>query len=557
MQEAGRLSRPVAVGLALFAAALRLPTLGLHRLVEGDGVHYAHLARSILAGDWSGLANPYWSNLWPGVIAATSGSTGLGVVAAGRLASLLSGVLLVPATATLATRLGGPTSGLVAGALCAVHPWLIHFSTLVFTESFFALVLVALLLAGLAAAESGKGAVRAGILAGAAVTTRPEAYAAIGVLLVWLAVAGVSRRRDALARTGVFLGIVVLFVFGRAVLVHHYYDRWDLGLGTKGTANLFVGLATTDSEMARVTTEVRADGTNALAQKAQEATLAGFALAHPMLFAQHVARNLVRLAASAVRVFPFVPPSDGRPAPWAGPWPLVLWIAMIAGTALAFFGVVQALRDPHSRPGALVLLATTAAYALGLVPLFVHDRLVVPLVPLFLVFLAFGLVGGARRVFADEGRVRRWLAAGLAVVGVLSLTSLLRASTLEYASDPVVQRETGEWLAAHYPQDRRLMTAAPSVGFYFHDAPHADREVRLPWGDVDQVLQLARQQDVALLAVPEWHLRAVQHPAAAVLLRPEPPYPGLRHVATLGDDARGRMFVYEIEALPSLPVTRP
>jgi 4-amino-4-deoxy-L-arabinose transferase-like glycosyltransferase len=558
MEGEGRLSRRAIVGLALFAAALRLPTLGLHRLVEGDGVHYAQLARSILAGDWSGLANPYWSNLWPGLIAAASWSTGLGVVAAGRLASLVSGVLLVPATAALATRLGGPTPGLVAGLLCAVHPWLIHFSTLVFTESFFALTLVSLLLAGLSAAEGWGAAVLAGVLGGAALTTRPEAYAGIAaVALVFARSVAVRRTRGDFARAGAFLGIVLLFVLGRALLVHHYYGRWDLGLGTKGTANLFVGLATTDAEVVRVTTEVGPDGTNVLARKAQDVTLAGFALTHPALLARHVARNLLRLAASALRVFPFVPPAGERPAPWAGAWPVVLWIAVIAGTALGVLGVVQAGRDPRARPGALLLLATAALYALGLTPLLVHDRLVVPLVPLFLVFLAFGLVRGARVVFADERNIRTWLAAGLAAVGVLSLVSLLRTPRLAYASDHVVQRETGEWLAARYPQDRILMTAAASVGFYFHDAAHADREVGLPWGDADEVIRRARQQDAALLAVPEWHLRAAQHPAAGVLLHPDLPHPDLRHVATLGDDARGRIFVYEVQPPPGDPATRP
>ena len=72
-----RASRHLAwVGLAAFALALRVPLFPRHRLVEGDGVHYAHLARSILGGDLSGLSNPYWSNLWPAVLAATSYSAG-------------------------------------------------------------------------------------------------------------------------------------------------------------------------------------------------------------------------------------------------------------------------------------------------------------------------------------------------------------------------------------------------------------------------------------------------------------------------------------------------
>ena len=101
------------------------------------------------------------------------------------------------------------------------------------------------------------------------------------------------------------------------------------------------------------------------------------------------------------------------------------------------------------------------------------------------------------------------------------------------------------------------MTAAPTVGFYFYDAGHAHNEVTLPWGEAEEILRLARQQDVALLAAPEWHLRAVNHPAAAVLLRPREPYPGLRYLATLGDDARGRMFVYEIPRPPGAAAATP
>ena len=49
-----------------------------------------------------------------------------------------------------------------------------------------------------------------------------------------------------------------------------------------------------------------------------------------------------------------------------------------------------------------------------------------------------------------------------------------------------------------------------------------------------------------MIAVPEWHLRAVDHPAASALLHPEAARADLRHVVTLGDDADGRMFVYEV-----------
>jgi hypothetical protein len=218
------------------------------------------------------------------------------------------------------------------------------------------------------------------------------------------------------------------------------------------------------------------------------------------------------------------------------------------------------VRAARGRPAQrlLALIVTVGVlYALGLALLLVHDRLVVPLVPLFLVFLASGLVAAARRCFSGERTVRWSLGMGCALLGVLSLARTLQSAPLDYAGDPVVQRETGEWLAAHYGQDARLMTAAPSVGFYFYDARHAQQEETLPWGDCDRVLAIAREVGVTVLAVPEWHLRAVDHPAAPVLLHPEAAPPGLRHVVTLGGEADGRMFVYEVQPTAGRPSAPP
>ena len=216
------------------------------------------------------------------------------------------------------------------------------------------------------------------------------AVAAVLVSMTLTAARGTAR--TVLPRAALFASIVALLVVGRATLVHRYHGVSDFGLGTKGTVNLLVGLAKTDRDRERVATAVGADGRNDLSQRAAETTLVGFALAQPMLFARHVGGNLLRLAASTMRVFPFVPLAGGRRAPWAGGWPPLLAIAALATTALAGLGVVRALREPEARPGSALLVATAALYLLGLAPLFVHDRLVVSLVPLFLVFLAYGVV---------------------------------------------------------------------------------------------------------------------------------------------------------------------
>ena len=542
------LSARVSAALFLFALVLRVPMLSVRRMAEGDGVHYATLARDILAGDLSGLANAYWSNLWPGVIAATAWLTGLDVVLAGRTASLVAGSLLAPATAALACQVLGRRTGLIAGFLVAIHPWLIHFSTLVFTESFFALLLVMTLLSAVKR-QAVPGVAATGVWAGLALVTRPETSAAIAAIIFGFLRRGrVIGYRAVFPAASLFATMVFVFLLARALLIYHYSGGWDFG-GTKGTANLFVGLAKTDIDKERVSTAVTPEGENALAKVTEETSLLRFAAENPGLVALHVWENIDEFMASSLRVFPFVPLVGGRPPLWEGDWPLITIVGAIGIYSVALLGLGLALAAPHP-PWLLAL--TSSLYAAGLMLFLIHDRLVVPLVPLFLVFLAHGLARAAERL-PVQGAVGRWgLAAVACLVGIFFALGVKRAPALDYSSDPVVQRVAGEWLAAHYPQNTIFMTAAPCVGFYFHDAAHSDLEVSIPWADYHRVLEVARNEGVRLIVVPEWHLQATHHPATEELLGPEGSHPGLELVAELAEDGN-RVFIYELLPLPAGP----
>ncbi|HXY40457.1 MAG TPA: glycosyltransferase family 39 protein, partial [Vicinamibacteria bacterium] len=540
-------SRGAIVAVLLIALALRLPTLWLHQLAEGDGVHYASLARSILAGDLSGMANPYWSNLWPAVIAGTSRVTGLEVVAAGRVAALLVGCWLAALVAALATRGFGATTGVVAGLLVAAHPWLIHFSTLLFTESLFALLLVAVLYTALQAPDSLRALVATGMLGGLAVTTRPEAYAVIAVAATYVAWR-LTRRgwQQAVAGAGLILVLVAMFVGARALAVHRYFGEWDFG-GTKGTANLFVGLADTDAEREQLVTEVAPEGDTRLSRAMEQTTLLRFTWAHPVRVLEHACQNLVRLAGCVSRVFPQLPLVGGRSDPWQWDWPPVLLALALATGALALWGAVRGCLARRSRPLTWLLLVTGGLYLLGLTPLFVHDRLVVALVPLFLILLAAGMTSAWSLLGARLATAAPWgLPALVAIQGLVSVLLLVRAPARDYASDPVVHRLAAEWLASRYPQTTRIMTASPSLGFYFYDAGHEENGMDIPWAGLAPLVALARRQRVDLVVVPAWHLLAVGHPAAGQLTDPTRPHPGLRHVVTLGDEASGRMLIFEV-----------
>jgi len=548
MRDAGRRYAADALILAV-ATAARVPTLGLRHIVEGDGVHYASLARDVLAGDWSGLGNPYWSNLWPGVIAATSAIAGIDVVAAGRWASLVAGILLPLATARLAAQFLGPTAGLAAGLAAAGHPWLIHFSTLVFTESFFSLLVVLLLLLGLRAITDLRPAsvIRAGVVAGLAVVTRPEAFAPLALIAGALAVRWLRGQSPIvmLRRTALLLLPALLLLAVRAGLCRYYYDVWDLGLGSKGTANLLQGLGDDAGSLERVSSEVTADGENKLSIASREESLLGFARRQPLALARHVQRNLARLAAALWHVAPPVPHELGASA-FPGPrWARALKAAAAASVGLMGLGLATGFANPASRGGTLLLAAAVLLHVIGLSPLYVSDRLVLVLVPLLLVFFANGLCVA---VGARSGRPGLRVVPILLGLAAVSGFSVLQAPSLAWGDDPVAPIAAAEWIAGRYGHDVMVMTPSPPVAFYLFDAPHKFDEVDMPWLAYPELLAYAHDHEVVVLAAPEWYLEANRHPAARELLTPLTPPPGLRHMATVGSPPPYRIHLYAVEA---------
>jgi 4-amino-4-deoxy-L-arabinose transferase-like glycosyltransferase len=542
------LQRGEAVALVVIALAARLPLLPLRILVEGDGAIYAALARDLLVGDFSGVANPYWSNLWPGVIATVAFGTGLDVVEAGRVASLMAGALAALLTAFLGARLFGRTRGIVASALVAGHPWLVQFSTLVFTESFFSCLLVGALLALLRAASSSglRASFGAGLVLALGVVTRPETYSVIAAGVMFLVVTGAraAQLRRGAAKAVVLLLVVGLFLGGRALLIHHYYKEWDFGVQVKGTANLIVGLAEGDVERERVAASITAEGENSLDVETHKWTLLRYALAHPTVVLRHLRRNLVEIADCGRRVFPPLPVFLGHD-PFERPSILAaLSIASPASALVALLGLGLGVAHRESREGTLLVGVVFALHLLGLAPLLIHDRLIVVLVPIFCIFLAHGVCEILGRAVGSRraGPSALLAAAG---AGALSLWGVMRSPVLEYSGDPPVQKEAGLWLRDRFPQDTRVMTVSASIPFYFYDAHHQDNELSIPWASYEDTMAYARKEGGHVIAAPEWHLEAAEYPAASQLLDPRGNHPGLDYVATVGAEPY-RVFVYRV-----------
>jgi 4-amino-4-deoxy-L-arabinose transferase-like glycosyltransferase len=234
--------------LVVLAVGLRLSLYGYHQIIEGDGVHYAALARLISReGNFLGAANEYWSNLWPLIIALFDLAVH-NIELAGRLASTLFGALTVVPVYLIAREFLSTRTSLVAASLVVAQPYLLRFSVLMYTESFYTFLFALALWLGIRLIKSpGKGHrwLLLGLVVGLGLWTRPEILApALVFLLIALARSfsgRISMRRIA-AGFAVFSGTSLLFLVSRAVLVHHYQSQWQFGFGEKAGINIREGL---------------------------------------------------------------------------------------------------------------------------------------------------------------------------------------------------------------------------------------------------------------------------------------------------------------------------
>ena len=303
--------------------------------------------------------------------------------------------------------------------------------------------------------------------------------------------------------------------------------------------------------MARVTTEVRADGTNVLARKAEEVTLVGFALTTPRC-SRGTSRGTwcdwPRPPCASFRSSR--PRRGGRRRGWE-PGRSLLSIAMIAGAVLAAVGVVVGRSRSAPRPGALVLLATGRSMPSGSRPC--SSTIAWSWRWCRSSSSSWPWPGRGRGRPADERRAKSVVAAGLAVVlGVISLVSLLRAHDARLRERSSRATRDGRVAGRALCPGHAIMTAAASVGFYFHDVAHADRRRCCPGATRTRCAPASRAHSAS---GPCWSSRngtcaPCDIPRRRVLLHPDRRIAGLRHVATLGDEASGRIVVYEIAAPP-------
>lgn len=501
------ISAPLALGLLTVGALLiRLPGFLSHPVVLTEGTTYVTIARNLLAGHGYvgilGTVEPFAPPLYPLLIALVSALSGDAVWSA-RLISLLAGAALAPAAYLLAARLFSRRSGLWAALLVPGAPLLIEYSSLEWSETLYALLLLLGLAWGWQATQPGHGraAMRAGLCLGLAYLTRVEGALALVVVVAWVILRRpASPAQDARPRWRA-AGRQITLLLGAFALVAAPYVLWlsltldRPTLESKSTLNFVIsermaqGQSYVDAAYG-LDAEGRPRGVflERTAQLLQSAPPA----AAPLWSANRL-RQLMAGLRSVQREMQLY---------------LLSFLLLVAMGA----GIIRTLMSPPTPGGltpnapgmtspraATLYLASFSGAALltvALVPL-VYTRYLFPLLPLWCVWAGVGLEAVAEgpwlQTISPTPRLR---AAFTLIVAAVLLLSLPRASTVSSRrAVDVDQQRAGVWLAQQAPaRSLRILSVHSQIPFYAGGI-----HVPMPNGTPAQVLRYADAAQVDVI----------------------------------------------------------
>ena len=527
--------------IVLLAMGLRFMLFRYHQIIEGDGVHYAALARLISRnGSLQGAANEYWSNLWPLVIAAFDVFTH-DIELAGRLASTVFGSLAVIPVYLVSREFLNVRTSLVAASLVAAQPYLLRFSVLLYTESFYTFLLAWVIWLGIRLIKSPDRTERwlwLGLLVGVGLWTRPEIQApAVLFVIVSLVRSFLKRRafRKALRGSLLFAGVALVFLFSRALLIHNYLGKWHFGFGEKAAINIRMGILSYDHGEAEKFVNAFEKGRFVNLWQKKTALL-------PFLW-ENRARAVGRMKFNASRILEsyaaVLAPTKGVP-----------WHRKTA-MSLVFLGILGMLLSRRTRRWALLLILILLVYSFPWLLVFVLDRFVVPLAIISIIFTAAGLLvleSGIAALF-QRRRLTAWPVLSFLIVisFVMRTTSWARHDRdFIWEKDPVVLKEAGLFLKDHFPQETRILTWGPHIPFYFYDGNPYDRCIQnIPYAPYEEVIDYVRRKKVALLVLPEWVLIGSDFPVKS-LAAEGVQVDGLNFVKVIGRQEPERIWIYKV-----------
>lgn len=405
--------RAMVLGWMMLALLVRLVLLRDVRRVDQDGLRYLIYAQHIARGDWFHPA-PHWAPyppFYPLLTVLVSRSSGLPLRAAGYAVSIACGAALVGVLFLLARHLFGTLTGHVTALLAALNGHLITYSDAVLSEStYYLLVFVMLYLV-----------VRVLVLPADNQLVRPGPW--LLVLLPFLAVAIALTREVGGALPATLLAAVLVLAGRRA-------SRVVIASLCAATIVGTIALVSVASAIQHRLTQVAGHPVaNYLTQELSHGLHDGFYSAgelrglrepilaeSPLRYVHDNVRLIAKRAALLARN-DLETGIDTSRVPWNEAPILPFYLIVPAVLGVYWAGRTQ----PRASPAVLMPLGLLVLPNL----VFVRDpRYYVALVPVTLLFVAYGLVRLIQQQFARHRRAQLVRAGGVGLIACLYLSDI-------------------------------------------------------------------------------------------------------------------------------------
>ena len=175
----------ILAGVAVLAGLVRWWRWAHTDVIFADGPRFLSIAKAVAAGDWNTVMGDDFHPLYP-IAAAAAHVLVPDWETAAVMVSIAGGVLAVVGLFALTRAAFGPSVGLIAAALLALHPRAVDFTSDVQSEGLYLGLFMVSLWCGWRAisGRSSRWACAAGVCAGFAYLARPEGIGVVGVLIV-------------------------------------------------------------------------------------------------------------------------------------------------------------------------------------------------------------------------------------------------------------------------------------------------------------------------------------------------------------------------------------
>ncbi len=497
------------------AFALRL---GLAWIVEQtitpDGVRYAELGQHLIKGNFKDGLSANWSPLYS-LLVGLSSLLFRDVESAGRLVSVVAGTLLVIVTHKQVATWYGKRVALVGAFLIALHPLLIYYSTAVLTESTYTLFFIWGVLTGWYALRDEKlrGNLAAGVIFGVCYLLKPESSGFLLMLVAMTLVKPVWSASRSL-KTTIRNSLLLCAGFLLIAAPYLFYLRQQTGEWTisgKTSAHLWQGSRAAAGDFDPIQLPAVPDKSTAIAQltKALRFEFELLNLIFPPVFMLLVGLALFRTS----------------------------WTADRIAKELYLFAFVA---------------ATLAGYAITLP----NVRFLMPLVPLFICWLAKGTVDFGEWFLATVASLKRArnlipyfksvivpITAAVILISMLPLfVYLIRGDKW---NDYAGQKRAAQWIKENdIGRVPVIMSRVPITAFYAKG-----RNVALNDQDYASLVEHARNEHVDYLVVNE---RDFRYMSLRTLLDTQSIHPGLRLAFEVGGSPGHKVLLYAVDKDASL-----